>query len=207
MQGKRRGDGRLVEYFKAVIGGKQTALRADVIKLCKPKPHPFDALPAHEREFFVNCIPVFPELRIAAGSWGEECTGFSQSLEAADLWIPLPKGVRSGQRAFVARINGHSMVPLVPDGSWCVFGPPPEGTRQGKNLIVWHASINDPEGLGQYTLKRWRSSKHVPSDESHETWEHNEILLEPLNPDYNEIRISPEEADSVKVVAELMRVL
>jgi phage repressor protein C with HTH and peptisase S24 domain len=150
---------------------------------------------------------VFPELRIAAGNWGDECSGFSQSLEAADLWIPLPKGVRSGQRAFVARVNGHSMEPLVPDGSWCVFGPPPEGTRQGKNLIVWHSSIKDPEGLGQYTLKRWRSSKHVPSDESHEAWQHTEILLEPLNSAYDEIRISPEKADSVKVVAELMRVL
>ena len=193
------------EYFKTAIGREQSPARADVVKVIKPKPLPFDPLPEHEREFFVNCIPVFPELRVAAGSWGEECSGFSQSLEAADLWIPLPKGVRSGQRAFVARVNGHSMEPLVPDGSWCVFGPPPEGSRQGKNLIVWHASIKDPEGLGQYTLKRWRSNKHVPSDESHETWEHTEILLEPLNPAYNEIRISPDEADSVKVVAELMR--
>ena len=195
------------EFFKAAIGRQQSAARADIVKVIKPKPLPFDPLPEHEREIFVNCIPVFPELRIAAGSWGDECNGFSQSLEAADLWIPLPKGVRSGQRAFVARVNGHSMEPLVPDGSWCVFGPPPEGTRQGKNLIVWHASIKDPEGLGQYTLKRWRSSKHVPSDESHETWEHTEILLEPLNTAYNQIRINPEEADSLKVVAELLRVL
>ena len=200
-------DPETCEYFKAAIGREQSAARADVVKVIKPKPLPFDPLPEHEREFFVNCIPVFPELRIAAGSWGDECNGFSQSLEAADLWIPLPKGVSSGQRAFVARINGHSMEPLVPDGSWCVFAPPPEGTRQGKNLIVWHASIKDPEGLGQYTLKRWRSNKHVPSDESHEAWQHTEILLEPLNPDYNEIRISSAEADSVKVVAELMRVL
>ena len=195
------------DFFKAAIGREQSAARADVVKVIKPKPLPFDPLPEHEREIFVNCIPVFPELRIAAGSWGDECNGFSQSLEAADLWIPLPKGVRSGQRAFVARVNGHSMEPLVPDGSWCVFGPPPEGTRQGKNLIVWHASIKDPEGLGQYTLKHWRSSRHVHSDESHEAWQHTEILLEPLNSAYDEIRISPEEADSVKVVAELMRVL
>jgi DUF2075 family protein len=195
------------EYFKTAIGREQSKTCADVVKVIKPKPLPFDPLPEHEREFFVNCIPVFPELRIAAGNWGEECSGFSQSLEAADLWIPLPKGVRSGQRAFVARVNGNSMEPHVPEGSWCVFGPPPEGPRQGKNLIVWHSSINDPEGLGQYTLKRWRSKKHVPSDESHEAWQHTEILLEPLNPDYNEIRISPDEADSVKVVAELLRVL
>lgn len=195
------------EYFKAAIAREQSAVRTDVVKVINPKPLPFNPLPEHEREFFVNCIPVFPELRIAAGSWGDECNGFSQSLEAADLWIPLPKGVRSGQRAFVARVNGHSMEPIVPDGSWCVFGPPPEGTRQGKNLIVWHASIKDPEGLGQYTLKHWRSSKHVHSDESHEAWHHTEILLEPLNSAYDEIRISPEEADSVKVVAELMRVL
>ena len=40
-----------------------------------------------------------------------------------------------------------------------------------------------------------------------EAWQHTEILLEPLNSAYDEIRISPEEADSVKVVAELVRVL
>lgn len=194
------------EFFKAAIGREKPASRADVVQVIKPKPLPFDPLPEYEREYFVNCIPVFPELRIAAGSWGEECSGFSQSLETADVWIPLPKGVRSGQKAFVACVNGHSMEPLVPAGSWCVFGPPPEGTRQGKNLIVWHASIQDPEGLGQYTLKRWRSSKKVVSDESQEAWEHTQIVLEPINTDYKEISIKPEDADSVKVVAELLRV-
>ena len=99
------------------------------------------------------------------------------------------------------------MEPLVPDGSWCIFAPPPWGSRQGKNLIVWHSTINDPEGLGQYTLKRWSSKKYLPSDESHEAWEHTQILLEPINTAYDEIRIKLEDADSVKVIAELIRVL
>jgi uncharacterized protein len=195
------------EYFRTAVGHQQSVARAAVVTVTKQEPLPFALLPDHERDFFVNCIPVFSELRIAAGSWGEECAGFSQSLEAADSWIPLPKGVRSGQRAFVARIHGDSMSPIAPGGSWCLFGPPPEGARHGKNLLVWHASIQDPEGLGQYTLKRWQSVKHVSSDESQEAWQHTTIFLEPVNPAYERIHIAPEEVDSVRVVAELLRVL
>jgi len=51
-----------------------------------------------------------------------------------------------------------------------------------------------------------RKPLNVPSDEFHEVWHHTEILLEPLNSAYDDIRVSPEEADSVKFVAELVRV-
>ena len=113
-------------------------------------------------------------------------------------------GVRAGSKSFIAKVTGQSMEPLVPDGSWCVFGLAPAGSRNGKNLLVWHSSINDPDGLGQYTLKRYSSAKAVYSEESQEPWEHLEIVLQPLNKDYAPIHISPDQAGEVRVIAELL---
>lgn len=197
------------EYFKnAMRSMSPVSIQSLPVQLPKVlAPIPLELLPEKERDCFVNCIPVFPSLKIAAGHWGPDCGGFEKSLESAEDWIPLPKGVRPEQRAFVARVDGGSMEPLVPSGSWCVFGPAPEGSRQGKNLLVWHAAIVDPDGHGQYTLKRWDSKKTIPSDDAQESWQHTEIFLKPLNSDFAPIQISPEDADSVRVLAELLRVL
>jgi hypothetical protein len=82
-------------------------------------------------------------------------------------------------------------------------------------MVSWFANV-----IAQATALLWVFHAEQPPKPSphggirkkqpqiaREAWQHTEILLEPLNSAYDEIRISPEEADSVKVVAELMRVL
>ena len=165
---------------------------------------PFTTLPDIEAERFISRIPVFADLKIAAGAWSEENSSGPVMLEDAHSWAALPEGVRAGSKSFIAKVTGQSMEPLVPDGSWCVFGLAPAGSRNGKNLLVWHSSINDPDGLGQYTLKRYSSAKAVYSEESQEPWEHLEIVLQPLNKDYAPIHISPDQAGEVRVIAELL---
>lgn len=197
------------EFFKNAI---RHLLPAPIQKPSAPvveikAPLPMGLLPPEEREFFINCIPVFPSLKIAAGQWGPDCAGFEQSLEQAEDWIPLPKGVRPEQRAFVAFVKGQSMEPLVPDGSWCVFGPAPEGSREGRNLLVWHESFEDPEGLGHYTLKRWHSEKIVESDDTGQSWRHAVVVLQPANKSFEPILLNPDDAGMVRVIAELLRVL
>ena len=83
----------------------------------------------------------------------------------------------------------------------------PTDFAEEPNLLVWHSSINDPDGLGQYSLKRYSSTKAVHSDESQEPWEHLEIVLQPLNKDYSPIHISPDQADEIRVVAEFLLAL
>lgn len=197
------------EFFKSAIGELlHTPVQKPIAPpVSIPAPLPLDLLPEEEREFFVNCIPVFPSLKIAAGQWGPDCAGFEKSLEQAQEWIPLPKGVRPGQRAFVALVSGTSMEPIVPGGAWCVFGPPPEGSREGKNLLVWHESFDDPEGLGRYTLKRWHSEKVVQPDDTGKPWRHAAICLKPANKSFAPIELGPDAAGAVRVVAEFQRVL
>jgi SOS-response transcriptional repressor LexA len=96
------------------------------------------------------------------------------------------------------------MEPKIPDGSYCVFRANPEGTRQGKIVLVQHRGIEDPETGGQFTVKRYTSDKSSSPDG---TWRHTAITLEPLNPEYQPIRLNPSDAEAVTVVAEFLEVL
>ena len=58
---------------------------------------------------------------------------------------------------FVARVQGESMEPLIPSDSYCLFRPPPAGSRQGRRLLVAHDSIADPDTGGEFTVKVFAS--------------------------------------------------
>jgi hypothetical protein len=46
-------------------------------------------------------------------------------------WVEIAteRTLRPGM--FVARVKGRSMEPMIPDGAYCLFRAPVEGTRQG----------------------------------------------------------------------------
>ena len=113
-------------------------------------------------------------------------------------------GRRLDEKMFVARVVGHSMEPKIPDGSYCVFRAKPEGTRQGKIVLVQYRGIEDPETGGQFTVKRYTSEKLSKLDGS---WQHSKIVLESLNPEYQPILIGSSDAEAVTVVAEFLEVL
>lgn len=104
---------------------------------------------------------------------------------------------------FVAQVVGRSMLPQIPDGAWCLFRAPVEGTRQGKIVLVELRDAVDPETGGQYTVKRYDSAKvrHGGS------WRHERVTLRPLNPEFKPIELGRADEDRLKVVAELVEVL
>jgi SOS-response transcriptional repressor LexA len=63
----------------------------------------------------------------------------------------------------------------------------------------------DPEDSGRYTIKRYRSEKKRASDG--QEWEHQEIVLEPLNPVFKAISLSVQEVRQVKIVGELVSLI
>ena len=84
---------------------------------------------------------------------------------------------------FVAQVVGKSMESTIPDGSYCLFAAPVEGTRHGKIVLDQHRDGADPETGQRYTVKRYESEKEKDGD----SWRHIKISLKPLNSDFEPI--------------------
>ena len=157
-------------------------------------PFPF-YLTCRESEKYSTHVPVF-HLSVAAGGWGPETS--PEEMGWADL-----SGRKVEPGMFVAQVFGHSMEPMIPDRAWCLFKKPAAGTRQNKVVLVQFNSLGDPETGGRFTVKKYRSEKHVTS----EGWEHQAICLVPLNPEYLPMEIRSDQAHEVLVVGEWVAVL
>ena len=132
-------------------------------------------------------------LRVAAGKFLE-----NEEISAQG-WVETPEGLRLAPDMFVAQIEGHSMEPLIPNGSLCVFRAGVTGSRQGRLVLVENI---EAAGNNRYTVKRYRSEKSA----GEESWTHARIRLESLNPDYPSWDLDPEE-DKYRIIAEFVAVL
>lgn len=141
---------------------------------------------------FVTHLPLY-SLRAAATKFGED-----MEVEAEE-WLKAPPKLRLTEDMFVARVVGRSMEPRIPDGSLCVFRYGVVGSRQGKLLLVEQFGTSDTSA--RYTIKRY-TSKKVQSDEGE--WQHAEVRLEPLNPEFEAFDLKEGEA---RVIAEFIQVL
>jgi len=143
---------------------------------------------------FVTHLPRY-SLAVAAGK-------FLENQEVTeDGWEEAPPDLKLTPAMFLARIAGRSMEPLIPDGSLCVFRAGVTGSRQGRLVLV--------EALGRgandrHTVKRYRSAKAQNPDGS---WAHQRIRLEPLNPEFEAWDLNPGDEESLRVIAEFVRVL
>lgn len=142
---------------------------------------------------FVTHLPRY-SLAVAAGKFLE-----NQEVEE-EGWEEAPSDLRLSRELFVARIQGRSMEPKIPDGSLCVFRQGVTGSRQGRLVLVEQrgGGAND-----RYTVKRYASEKAQQEDG---TWSHEKITLIPLNPDFEAWTLDPEE-EKFRIVAEFVRVL
>jgi SOS-response transcriptional repressor LexA len=95
------------------------------------------------------------------------------------------------------------MEPMIPDGSYCLFASPVEGSRQGKIVLVRLRDAVDPETGERFTVKRYDSEKMGTDD----SWRHARITLKPLNPEFEAIELASEQEEEVTVIAELIEVL
>jgi ATP-dependent helicase YprA (DUF1998 family)/SOS-response transcriptional repressor LexA len=158
---------------------------------------PFRRVTGELSERFRTCVPLL-SLQAAAGAFGD-----LQRVEA-EAWVEPETSRRLGPGMFVAQVVGHSMEPRIPDGAYCLFRGPVEGSRQGRIVLVQHRDIQDPESGAQYTVKRYRSEKEPDGAGS---WRHREIRLDPINPEFSPIMLRDVLEDEFQIAAELMEVL
>jgi SOS-response transcriptional repressor LexA len=142
---------------------------------------------------FVTHLPRY-SLAVAAGK-------FLENQEVSEEgWEEAPLGLTPTPAMFVAHIAGRSMEPRIPDGSLCVFRAGVTGSREGRLMLV-EDMIG---GAGEHhTVKRYHSRQSQHPDG---TWQHDAILLEPLNPEFEAWELNPEE-DRFRIVAEFVQVL
>ncbi len=137
-------------------------------------------------------LPVY-SLRAAATKFGDDST------VEIEKWQRVT-GLRLTEGMFIAHVAGRSMEPQIPDGSLCVFRAPVVGSRQGKKLLIEQFGVSNDSA--RYTIKRYTSVKNY--DVETETWEHDQILLEPINREFESFTLHPEE---FRVIAEFIKVL
>lgn len=95
------------------------------------------------------------------------------------------------------------MEPKVPDGSWCLFTTQVGGSRYGRDLVVQHRDISDPETGGSYTLKRYGRPPQAVAEGAERG---GTVMLTPLNPAFKPIVIESD-VDGIRVIAELVSVV
>ncbi len=162
---------------------------------------PFEVIPGREAKPYQNCIPLM-SLKAAAGAFRDE-----ESIPVeAEAWVRPLGRTKPGPGLFVAQVIGESMNRRIPNGAYCVFRHPVEGTRQGRVMLVQHRDIVDPELGGSFTVKVWESAKEHTGDG---TWRHTEVRLKPDSTELAQKAIVLRNMDEseIAVVAELQEVL
>lgn len=118
-------------------------------------------------------------------------------------WMPV---ANAQPDMFVLQVAGHSMEPVIPDGAFCLFraGSALGGSRNGRIVLVQNSGRVDPESGSTFTVKKYFSTKTADPES---LWRHEEIILKPLNPDFEEIRLHPSGGEEFSVIAEFIRVV
>jgi phage repressor protein C with HTH and peptisase S24 domain len=139
---------------------------------------------------FKTHLPRY-SLRAAAGK-------FLDNEEVVEQgWLEAPEDMRNlYPDMFIAEVVGHSMAPLIPYGSLCIFRANVVGSRIGRLILAEDRHAN------AYSVKRYQSKKE-PTEEG---WKHEYIRLESLNPAFPPWELELDE-DRYRIVAEFIRVL
>ena len=139
-------------------------------------------------------VPVM-SLQAAASHFGG-----ARNVEIT-AWLRL-KGARQSQLAgrFVSQVMGRSMAPTVPDGALALFRSPVVGPLEGRVIVAELRDQADPETGGAYVLKRVGSVELRPRGGL-------QLQLRSDNRDFAPLLIDADDANELRIVAELERVL
>lgn len=159
---------------------------------------PFRRVEPTPGEQFRTCVPLVP-LRAAAGAWSDIQEDLAEPGANSEDWVTWESSVSFTEDMFVAQVCGKSMEPTIPDGAYCLFRRVPAPSAPDRAVLVRHAGKTDPEHGGQFTVKLHRV-ENSPSGEAR-------LVLRPANPEFAPLTFGASDADSVRVVAEVIEVL
>ncbi len=140
---------------------------------------------------YENCVPIY-NLKAAAGEFSEP-----QNVSEFE-WIALPSRYTPSTDLFACVVIGESMNKIIPNGSICLFRKYYGGSRDGLIVLAQHSSLQDVDLGSGFTVKEYRSTKHIDSDR----WFHKAISLKALShdPSFSSIELSDNELEELKVI-------
>lgn len=145
----------------------------------------------------LNTVPFY-DIKAAASS-------FSPDQIPNRKRIKLPSGIKATKNMFACQVVGESMNQEIPNGAICLFKQDEGGSRNGKIVLVQHASIQERDYGDGYTVKLYKSVKNFEGDQ----WHHESITLHPMSDDssYQPIELSNDELQELKVIGIFDQVL
>lgn len=142
-------------------------------------------------------LPLY-SIKAACGYFGD-----GESVDELG-WIKAEGIGHLNSDMFVVQAVGRSMEPRINDGDYCVFRTNPAGSREGKIILAQHRGYFDEDTAGAYSIKEYHSQKTI---DEYGNWQHEEIVLQPLNKAYNPIVLTPNDIDDFRIVGEFLGVL
>jgi len=142
---------------------------------------------------YKTCVPLL-SLKAAAGEFSQD-----QDVDFDD-WVEVKASLPLRKGMFIIQVVGHSMEPLIPNGTYCLFQfKAPQLKNDMIGLFQLYAA-EDPEVGGRYTVKRLKmTTTRDPDGEIRRV-----ATLVPENPVSKPI---PVEGEDVKFVAEFLEVV
>jgi type I restriction enzyme R subunit len=159
-------------------------------------PFPFRRIDTPEAKArWKTCVPIYT-LKAAAGAFSTDQT------PEPDGWAEIESRRALTRDMFVAQVIGKSMVPLIPDGAWCLFTREVAGSRYGRTLLIQSSEWNDLGG--GFTIKKYgRPPQETREGEARA----GVVLLHPANPEFEPIPIDEDNADQIRVIAEFLQII
>lgn len=158
---------------------------------------PFRRVEPKPEERYRDCVPLVG-LSAAAGKWSDWQEAVPELDDPSIEWVTWDDPPHIAKGMFVAQVQGRSMEPRIPDGAYCLFRRVSQPTSSSSPVLVRHASVADFETGGEFTVKLYREEG---------TGEAKRVVLQPENPEFEPLVITPEKASDVRIIAELVQVL
>jgi hypothetical protein len=145
---------------------------------------------------FRTHLPQY-SLQAAAGSFGRQ-----MQVEPGE-WVEVWPDIPLTHDMFITQIKGHSMEPMIPDASRCVFRANIAGSPDGKVVLL--EQYGEAAGNRHAVKRYWRSKNPDPHREGDDGWLHERITLESINPPYKPWDVASTE--KIRILGEFLFVL
>lgn len=139
----------------------------------------------------------FYTLQAAAGAFRK-----NQGVEALG-YLAVPGLSKPDPAHFVAQVLGRSMEPRIADGSYCLFRRYQGGSREGKIVLAQSQGMTDVESGAAFTVKVYRAQRIQEDGQVLR----EAIVLQPLNKEFEAIRLEPGAEAEAVVLAEFIRTI